>query len=226
MNAPMTLSQTDKTVQIVGKIAAIFGLLALALQFYINVTNSFNAGKGVMNAIEQFMSFFTITTNIYATLTFAAHGWANSNNKLLRFFRHPANLTSAAACIMVVWSIFHFVLRNPAGLQGLNYWADLALHYINPFLTVAFWWLALSRGNSGVNRNSWGYLLWYPLYYLIYVFVRGAIVNSYPYFFINVNNLGYPLAFLNAGGITLLLISIILLFALINRFVGRAPAKA
>ena len=53
MNAPMTLSQTDKTVQIVGKIAAIFGLLALALQFYINVTNSFNAGKGVMN-VEEF----------------------------------------------------------------------------------------------------------------------------------------------------------------------------
>ncbi len=221
MSAPITLSQTDKTIQTIGKIAAIFGLMALALQFYINVTNSFNAGKGMLNAIEQFISFFTITTNIYATLTFAAHGWTNHNSKFWRFFRHPSNLTSAAACIMVVWSIFHFVLRNPAGLQGLNYWADLALHYINPFLTVAFWWLALPRGNSGVNRKNWGYLLWYPLYYLIYVFVRGAIVNSYPYFFINVNNLGYPLAFRNAGGITLLLISIILFFSLINRIAGR-----
>ncbi|MEI7468799.1 MAG: Pr6Pr family membrane protein [Chloroflexota bacterium] len=221
MSTPITLSQTDKTVQTIGKIAAIFGLLTLVLQFYINVTNSFNAGKGMLNAIEQFISFFTITTNIYATLTLAAHGRANLNSKFWRFFRHPSNLTSVAASIMVVCSIFHFVLRNPAGLQGLNYWVDLALHYINPFLTVIFWWLALPRGNSGVNRKSWGYLLWYPLYYLIYVFVRGTIVNSYPYFFINVNNLGYPLAFRNAGGITLLLISLVLFFSLINRIAGR-----
>ena len=66
MSTPITLSQTDKTVQTIGKIAAIFGLLTLVLQFYINVTNSFNAGKGMLNAIEQFISFFTITTNIYA----------------------------------------------------------------------------------------------------------------------------------------------------------------
>jgi hypothetical protein len=221
MNATQ-ISTYSKTVSLLGKTMAIFGVCALALQFYITTNRSFVEGKGFFDGIVQYLGFFTILTNLYATLIFTAHGVTNSQT-IWQFFRHPQNLTSAAASIMVVWSVYHLVLRSPAGLQGIQYWADLALHYIIPFATIVFWWLAIPRGGIDIKPKSWRILLWYPLFYLVYVFVRGAILNSYPYFFINVTNIGYARAFINAGGITLLLVGLVLLFWVLNRILGRKP---
>ena len=43
----------------------------------------------------------------------------------------------------------------------------------------------------------------YPLIYLVYVFCRGEIFKIYPYFFIDVGQIGYGLAMRNSLGVLL-----------------------
>lgn len=205
----------------IGPAAAVFAALALLLQAYLTISAAIVNGAGAFAGLVEYLGYFTILTNMFAALIFAAHGLAFNAPGVWRFLRRPQNLTAAAASIMVVWSVYHFVLRKPGGLQGAQFWADLALHYIVPFFTVVFWWLTVPRRGISLMPASWPTLMWYPLFYLAYVFVRGAILNSYPYFFIDVTTIGYPRALLNAAGVMLLLIVLILFFWLINRLVGR-----
>jgi len=46
----------------------------------------------------------------------------------------------------------------------------------------------------------------YPAAYLVYVLMRGEIGNVYPYFFIDVRNLGYAQVFVNVSAISALFI--------------------
>ncbi|MNP61860.1 hypothetical protein D3C76_1570850 [compost metagenome] len=41
----------------------------------------------------------------------------------------------------------------------------------------------------------------YPCVYFAYALLRGHLLSAYPYWFLNVNMLGYPQVFINAGGI-------------------------
>ena len=205
----------------IGPAAAVFTALALILQAYLTISAAIANGKGAFAGLVEYLGYFTILTNMFAALIFAAHGMASDAPGVWRFLRRPQNLTAATASIMVVWSVYHFILRKPGGLQGAQFWADLALHYIIPFFTVVFWWLTVPRCGISLTPASWPTLMWYPLFYLVYVFVRGAILNSYPYFFIDVTTIGYPRALLNAAGVMLLLIVLILFFWLINRLIGR-----
>ena len=69
-------------------------------------------------------------------------------------------------------------------------------------ILVPLFWLAFTRKGMLAARDP---LLWalYPLAYLVYSLVRGAVEGSYPYPFIDVTRLGWARTSLNAALIAL-----------------------
>jgi hypothetical protein len=61
----------------------------------------------------------------------------------------------------------------------------------------------------------------YPTLYFVYVLVRGDIIGSYPYGFIDVNALGYSKTLLNAVGLLLVFVIMGLGIVAVDRVVRR-----
>ena len=182
--------------------AALIGWTALGLQLWLTVTLVLGQGRGWGMALVIYFGFFTILSNLLATLVLSAwrvgpgfpgHGWLTL----------PVTLTTAASAITVVGLVYFFILRHTWQPEGAQFVADAMLHYVMPVLVVLFWtWAVPPRATSWASA-PWLLLklLIYPLVYLVYVFARGELVSLYPYPFIDVLTIGYPAAMRNSAGL-------------------------
>lgn len=171
---------------------------ALALQFYISTEAYMATGRAFAGAIIQIVSFYTIQTNLLiavaltAILLKPASAWG-------RFFSRTAVLTAIAVYICIVGLIYTTVLKGLIQLDGLFRLADLLLHTISPILFIIFWLLFVPK-----EAIKWTQiLLWaiFPLLYLFYSLIRGAICGDYPYPFVNAAKLGYGQVAINSIGV-------------------------
>jgi hypothetical protein len=111
----------------------------------------------------------------------------------------PAAVGCSTAAILVVGIGYHALLREVWAPQGVEWVANLVLHYIVPAGALLHW-LAYPYA----DRPKWWTPLswcWYPLAYFAYVMTRGEFLFSYPYPFIDVLALGYVQTILNAIGL-------------------------
>lgn len=169
--------------------------IGLVLQFYLSLRLSLANGRSVLGAIAFFFSFFTVLTNsLIAFETILA--LITPKSLVGVFFSSPAVQTGTAIYIAVVGIVYSLVLRelwNPEGAQKL---ADLVLHDLVPILYVAWWFFFVPK-----NGLRWKHAVWwlaYPFVYLVYTMVRGRIVGTYPYPFLDVSALGYGRVLANA----------------------------
>ena len=80
------------------------------------------------------------------------------------------------------------------------------MHYVVPFLYL-FWWAVLLPHGTLVWRDALRWLL-FPLVFLAWTLLRGAVVHEYPYPFVDVDNLGYGAVLINSllvGGVFVVL---------------------
>jgi hypothetical protein len=176
---------------------AAVGWAALALQLYLLVTLSMSNGVGVPVGVVRYFSYFTILTNIIVALVLSA-SWLPAAAS--RWFSRPGVRAATAAYIAMVGIVYGLLLRDVWNPQGLQKLADIVLHDVMPLLYVGFWLMFWRAGTTSWNVvPSW---LIYPLVYLAYALVHGAIAGWYPYHFIDAGVLGYPQAFVNAAMIT------------------------
>lgn len=175
--------------------AALTGWAALLLQLGLTVGVVIGQGRGWPMALVVYFGFFTILTNLLATMALSAwrvgpafpgHPWLTN----------PVTLTTAAAAITIVGLVYFFILRHTWNPVGAQFVADAVLHYVMPVLMVGFWAWAVPARSMRWARAPW--LLLYPLLYLVYVFARGEVVGLYPYEFIDVLKIGYPAALRNS----------------------------
>jgi hypothetical protein len=61
-----------------------------------------------------------------------------------------------------------------------------------------------------------------PISYILYTFARGAVINKYPYGFINVAELGYVGAIVGTGFVLLLGMFLFLVYFIIDKLVSLA----
>lgn len=191
---------------------------AVLLQLYLSLTLAVAGGKSVAAGLVIYLGFFTILTNLLVGVTLTwpllAPGSAPG-----RFFARPSVLSGVTVSILLVGLGYHFLLRQVWNPQGLQLLADVLLHYAVPVLFAAYWWLAVPKA----SLRSTDALRWclYPAAYLGYALIRGALLGSYPYPFIDRSVLGWGKTLLNAGG--LLLACLVLGWLLIA--VGRANRR-
>jgi len=204
--AKYMLTQTKKVFIVFSALLAWF---ALILQFKLSLTL---LQGNYIATIKLFISFFTVTTNILVAICFTVL-WLFPNSNIGRFFSKSTTITAVTVYIMVVGLIYNFLLRGLVLQSGWAKVADELLHVVTPFLVLIFWmFYANKSGLKYSNALKW---LIYPMGYIIFIVIRGYLINQYPYPFINVAELGYPKAILNAVLIVVFfwLLSVLFIFA-------------
>jgi len=109
----------------------------------------------------------------------------------------PVLKGAATLYVVITGLVYHLVLTNPhSGFAVpavhrvlVDEIGTQLLHTVVPLLAVLDWLVFDARG-----RFRWrdaGYWLAYPLAYLAFALIRGAIVDEYPYPFLDVTQLGY-----------------------------------
>jgi hypothetical protein len=187
---------------------------ALMLQYWLMIWSG-----PLPEVTLRFFSFFTILSNVLvalvATSAATGGGWAP-----LRIWRGPRIRGLAALSITVTGVIYAVLLQSLWHPMGPQLVADRALHYVVPFLFVV-WWLALLPHGALVWADALRWLA-FPLGYLAWTLVRGAIVHEYPYPFMDVDRLGYASVTLNSLGVgALFLVLGLALVALDNALAKR-----
>jgi hypothetical protein len=179
-------------------LAALGGWVGLALQQYIIFYYRWVDGASLLPGLVNFFSFFTVLTNTLVAVVLT-HAWVQRPTAASRFFLGPVVSSGIAVSIVVVSLAYSLLLRHmwqPAGVQFL---ADELLHDVMPLVFVVYWWWCVPKGSLRLKHIG----LWviYPLVYFAYALLRGYVWGLYQYPFINVDTLGYPQVFINAGGI-------------------------
>jgi hypothetical protein len=180
--------------------AALLGWLGLGLQLSVilQVRGLQGDGLGVAGGVVNFLSYFTIWTNLAAAMALSCYALALRSRFALALTR-PGTMTAVASCIALVGITYHALLRrqwDPAGTQLL---ADNLLHSAVPALFLIFWWLFVEPA-----RARWrAALLWalLPGLYLVFALLRGAADGFYAYPFIDAGRLGYVQVLVNAIGV-------------------------
>jgi hypothetical protein len=131
--------------------------------------------------------------------------------------------------VAITGLVYHLVLANPASAfyAGPTHFTpaeavgNQLLHTVVPLLAVLDW-LVFDRR----RRHYWRYALYWlagPLAYLGFAVVRGLIEHTYPYPFLDVNDLGYGGLAVSAAGFAVAFWVLGLLFVLFDRIpVGRS----
>lgn len=174
--------------------------LAVAGELAIEVNVSTAAFHGDLGAaLRRLIAYFTVLTNLVVGVHFLAIavGWKASG----------ARVAGMVLWISIVCAVYHLVLSDTWSPQGLAWWSDLGLHTVTPVL-VTLWWLAFASPWRPDTRAVLKWMVW-PVGYLVYAVLRGALTGFWPYPFLDpevsgvvglmINILGVTLVFLGVG---------------------------
>ena len=198
---------------------AVVAWSGVLLQFWLSINLAITNGKSAVDGIIVFLGYFTVLTNLFVALTATLPLVAGATG-LGRWFARPIVLGCAVTSIVIVGITYHLLLRNVWQPQGLQLVADNVLHYVVPIFALMYW-----IGFPPRSRLSlWAPIAWclYPAGYFIYVFVRGELLRSYPYYFIDVTQIGYPQAMRNSFGLLIAFIVLGVIVLAIARFRNRS----
>lgn len=164
-------------------------------------------------SVINFFSFFTILSNslIAVSLTF---NLILSKTKMGLFFSGISVQTAIALYIIVVGLVYNLVLRGIVVQTGWHLIVNNILHVLNPILYILYW--TFFSPKDKLNWKNGIYWTIFPVIYLVYSLIRGAILNWYPYPFLNAGNIGYEKVFINITAMIVLFFVAGLLLIVIN----------
>ncbi|MGM9476380.1 Pr6Pr family membrane protein [Pedobacter sp. GSP4] len=206
-------STTGKQVYLI--IITLIVWFGLLLQFRLSLKELDGA---VWPTFKILLSFFTVLTNLAVAICLTA-SLLLKNTALGRFFSKPATQTAITVYIVVVAIIYNTALRGLVPLEGWHSLSNELLHVINPLLFLVYWIVFVDKTKLAYPQAL--YWLIYPFLYVVFIVVRGYLINQYPYPFINVVKLGYPKAILNTAIIMVIFWALSLLFI----FLGKKTSK-
>lgn len=178
--------QTEKKwneQQVFAGLLALIAWATLALQFF------FKTGPAI-----NYFSFFTIQCNMLVAITCTCAAFF-SGSGAGRFFSSLSIQTAIALYIFIVALVYNTVLRGLVVHNGWSLFLDTMLHVAIPILYLLYWGFMRPKGNLEY-RNGLSWVI-FPVAYLIYSLIRGAIVHWYPYPFLNADESGYKQVSIN-----------------------------
>lgn len=137
---------------------------------------------------QNFFSLFTIQTNLFAIVMLVIGAYA-----LIRGTKSGliSSLRGAATLYMIITGIIFILLLS--GLTSGNFvmapWDDTVMHYVIPVAMILDW--LLDAPQTRLRKRTVALWLVYPLLYVVYTLVRGAITDWYPYPFLDPIGQGY-----------------------------------
>jgi hypothetical protein len=212
---------------IAGGIAGL-GWTALGLQCYLTAETAWALGGSIPGAVASYLSFFTVLTNLAIAICLLCAACEPDEDS---FWNWPEVQTALALYILVVAIVYAAVLQGLWTPTGIEFLTERFFHLLMPLLYMAFWLFVTPKGSLRLTHQiPW---LIYPLAFMCYTLIRGAMVGVYPYPFLNVSRYGYEVVFLNSLMLlvlfltlgTLLVILDWLLASLQTRWQGQYPAS-
>ena len=196
-------------------VAAVLGWAGLSIQLYLIFYSRWTLGASLLGGLVSFFSYFTVLSNtLVATVLTCA--LTSRESAARRWFLQPWVSGAIAVSIAVVGLAYNILLRHLWHPEGWQWLADELMHDVMPLLFLAWWWLCVPKGTLRLRHIA----LWviYPLLYFAYALLRGHLLAVYPYPFIDVDKLGYPQVFVNAGGLLAGFVVIALLVIALDRW--------
>jgi len=188
---------------------AIIGWVALILRLKMRIESE---DVAITESILRFFSYFTILTNLLVTIYFSSIVFSKSKKTV--FHKH-GTLTALAAFMTFVGLAYHILLRSLWNPTGLTMVLDEIHHTIVPIATIIFWYLYENKPKVKFKKISvW---LLYPCLYIIWALVRGKLSSFYPYYFLDINTLGFQKVMINALG----LLSVLFIFLGLYYIIGK-----
>jgi hypothetical protein len=163
--------------------------------------------------LGNYLSFFTNEANLYAGAVLAISGLV-PRERLPRWWD---GLRGAAAVYLVVTFVVFAVLLEGLPTAGtITPWVNAVVHRLMPVVLLLDWLLI----PAAQPARWWRFLAWmaYPVAYLVYSLVRGAIVDWYPYPFLDPRGpAGYAGLVASAGAVVVGFFLAAILFDLLGR---------
>jgi hypothetical protein len=153
---------------------------ALAIVAAISAQLQYLADNDLLRVVN-FFSFFTIQSNVLAVATLIGLevSAGTAPGAVARWMRGGVTL------FMTMTGLIYAVLLAPvaADVSTQLDWVNAVLHVIAPLVLVGDWIIEPDRPAPDPVRALWW--LAFPVAWLTYTFVRGAIVDWYPYPFMD-----------------------------------------
>ncbi|NUT96647.1 MAG: Pr6Pr family membrane protein [Saccharothrix sp.] len=201
-----------------------FGLTALVvlvgLVVQVVVTAGVTTGRfpGLGARLFTLFCYFTIQSNVLVLVTSAL--LAVRPDRPSTAFR-TLRLDGVLA-IAVTGLVFHTVLKGLHELTGAAAFADFLLHTVSPVLCVVGWLAFGPRG--AITGRVIGWSVVFPLAWLAFTLVRGAVIDWYPYPFVDVTALGYGRVLVNCTGVAVLFLGLAAGALWVDRLMSRKQA--
>lgn len=148
-------------------------MIAVAIQLAIHVGHGFS--------VLNFFSYFTNLSNIFAAVVLVVEAVLTWRGKAAGPLWDLLRCISVV-CMALVGVVFSALLRD-VDLGSLLPWINTWLHYVMPVIVVADWLIQSPR--NPIPLKSLGIAVVFPLAYLAYSLMRGAVINWYAYPFLN-----------------------------------------
>ena len=142
------------------------------------------ASKATLNPVNYF-SYFTIDSNLIAAgvLIVGVARWNRPTTDAFDLVR------GAAVVYMSITGIVFTLLLSNTDVDTAIRWVNTVVHELMPLVILADWSVTPPAVKLQLRQG----LLWlsFPLVWIVYTIIRGAIVNRYPYPFLDPANGGY-----------------------------------
>ena len=205
-----------RSTRFIAFIGALIGWFAIITQLYLIISNRV---VSVPETIFRFFGYFTIDTNILVALCFTFI-FLNNRSRLGIFFTKASTITALTVYITIVGIVYNTILRPLWKPQGLQMIVDELLHSVIPVYFILFWIFITTKGLEWKHAFSW---LIYPIVYMFYAIVLGAITNFYPYIFVDVNRHGYLKVLSNAGLVLFAILMLSLVLVATGQVIKKVP---
>lgn len=193
----------------------MLGWAGLSIQMYLIFYSRWTLGASLIGGLVSFFSYFTVLSNTLVATVLTCE-WTSRESAARRWFLQPWVSSGIAVSIAVVGLAYSLLLRHLWHPEGWQWLADELMHDVMPLLFLGYWWCSVPKGSLRLRHIA----LWviYPLVYFAYALLRGHLLATYPYPFVDVDKLGYPQVFINAGGLLVGFVVIALLLIGLDRW--------
>lgn len=180
---------------------AVIIAAAVVRQLAASIGTTIELGRDLPTVLVNFFSFFTILSNVCATVVLA---WAGIAGLTARGPRRPepAGLATALVCastyMIITGIVYNSLLRFielPQGSQPV-WWSNEVLHLVGPLFLLLD--LLLGPRRRALPWSAVGIVVIFPLVWVAYTLIRGPLVVNpatgapywYPYPFLDPNGPG------------------------------------
>jgi hypothetical protein len=220
---------------------ALLGLAAITAQLAQTVGNALASdtdyGSHVPTVIANFLSFFTIQSNVLAVVTLAigaVWAWTRGRDEDVEPRWFAILLACTTTYMLVTGVVYNTLLRGVQLPQGVTVpWSNEVLHVVIPLVLLVDLFFAPRR--RALPWRTVGIIVAYPIVWVVYTRLRANLIVApfngnawwYPYPFLDPNNPNLiPAGYAGVAVYVVAIAAGIIAFGFFVIWVGRWRARA